>query len=355
MPKLWRYLLFCYLQIFCVSISSFIAILFVSRFKDVARFAAVTADWGKTVLFTAYQLPLILPMTAPIAGFLAALLLLQRLDRHSELTALRSSGIGFRTIFGPLLAASLLLSFCHFAICAEVAPWCRRESRSLLYRETAANPLLFLQRQRLIKIPDLFLRMKVKEEGRAAEDLLVVGYNRASEHLCFLTAEKLEIAGEQFLGERVSFVSPLKDPGLFIENQQSVAMRAPFLTAAIKKNRPSLDATVLSLRMLRIRGEEGGKSGKGAHVEILRRLSLSLSLFTFTLLGFAFGIESSRIPTKKGVVKASLFALGFLVSYLLGRVWKQEYLLSFFAYFLPHAVIWVASGIRLWKMSRGRI
>ena len=356
-PKLWRYLLSKYLQIFFLSVCSFIAILLVSRFKDVARFAAVTADWGKTGLFLAYQIPIILPMAAPISALIASLLLFQRLNRSYELTALRSSGIGLGALFAPLFFASALLSVLHFSLCAEIAPYCRRESRTLLYRETSANPLLLLQRQRLVKIPDIFLKMKVKEEGKVAHDLLLIAYNEAYERLSLITARRLSLDGEQLLGEDVALITPLElhnEEALLIENQSSIAMETPLLSAAIRKNRPSLDASTLNLRMLRLRSQEWGRGAQSARVEILRRISLSLSLFSFTLLGFAFGIELSRVPTKKGLIRAVVLALTVLVSYLLGRALKQDMVLASLAFLAPHPFIWLCSGLHLRKISRGQ-
>ena len=356
MPKLWRYLIFQHVKIFSLSISCFIAILLVSRFKDAARFAAITADWSKTALFMAYQIPAILPLAAPISALIASFLLSQRLSRTYELTAFRSSGISFTRLFLPLGFVTLIVSIFHFALCAELCPYCRRESRALLYRETSANPFLLLQRQRLVKIPNILLRMKVKEEGKTAQDFLVIAYNGAYRKLSMISARKLHLEGEDLIGEDVALITPIEQNGknaLLIENQSTLKMGAPILTDAIKKNRPSLDATTLSFKMLKIRSQEPGRQAKSARMEIFRRLSLSLSLLTFTLLGLSFGIELGRSATKKGMVRAVTLALMVLISYLLGRAFKHDFVLSTAAYLLPHPLIWAYSLYHFRRIVRG--
>ena len=356
MPKFWRYLIFQYGKIFTLSVCCFILILLVSRFKDVARFASLTADWAKSGLFMAYQIPAILPLAAPISALIASFLLVQRLSRNHELTALRSSGIGLGRLFVPLCLVSLFISVFHFALCAEITPYCRREAKALLYRETSANPFLLLQRQKLVKIPNIFLRMKVKDEGKAAHDFLMIGYNEAYKKISLISARKLHLEGESLIAEDAALISPIHQEGkeaLLIENQTTLATDTPLITAALRKNRPSLDATTLSLKMLRIRSQEWGKSARSARVEILRRLSLSLSLFSFTLLGFSFGIEMGRSPSKKGMFQAIAIALAVLIFYLLGRTLKQDYFFSMSAYLLPHPLIWAYCLFHLRKISRG--
>src|SRR5579872_4338640 len=114
MPILWRYALQSYLRVFSLSISTFIAVLIVARFKEIARFTALSGDWLKTGLYIVYQIPAILPIAIPISALIASLLLFQRLSRTFELTALRASGLSFRSILSPILFCSLLLTFFNF-------------------------------------------------------------------------------------------------------------------------------------------------------------------------------------------------------------------------------------------------
>src|SRR4051812_38356814 len=103
MPILWRYALQSYLRVFFLSVCTFITVLIVARFKEIARFTALTGDWSKTGLFIVYQIPSILPIAIPISALIASLLLFQRLSRTYELTALRASGLSLSTILTPLL------------------------------------------------------------------------------------------------------------------------------------------------------------------------------------------------------------------------------------------------------------
>jgi lipopolysaccharide export system permease protein len=357
-PILWRYTIRAYLKIFLLSVGTFVSVLMVSRFKEVARFAALSSNGGKTALFAVYQIPFILPMAIPLSALIASLLLFQQLSRTNELTALRSLGFPFKNILTPLLLLSSFLALLNFSIAAELAPYCRRESKMLLYRETSGNPLLLLQRQNLIKMKNAYIRIKTKENGTRAHDFTLITYNENNQRLNLMSAKKLKIQGDELLGEDVAIVSYIhSNPGnydpLIIENQGFLSTDAPLLSAALKKNRPRIDSSSLGLRMLRHRLQEKSKLMKSASIEIFRRLSLSLSVFSFTFLGCAFGIELGRSPKKRTLLYALILAFLILSSYFLGKSFKKELFLAAIVFPLPHLVAIVASILRLFRLSRG--
>ncbi len=327
--------------------------LIVSRFKDIARFTALTGDFAKTGLFIAYHIPTILPIAIPISALIASLLLFQSLSRSFELTALRSSGLSLRMIIAPLLAVSLLLTILNFSICCEIAPYCRREGKTLIYHETSQNPLLLLQRQQLVKIKDAFLNMEVKND-ETTKDLTFIAPNESTKRLSLFSARRLWIEQEELIGKDLAIVSYIDSPQgfdtLIIENQSSMSTAAPLLSKALKKNRPRLDISAFNLKMLSLCEKK-----KPARIEILRRISLSLAAFSFTFLGCAFGIEEGRDPSKKNLLFALLLTLSVLMSYLLGKELKNYPPFAILAFILPHPFIWLSSTLHLYRISKGRI
>lgn len=359
-PIFWRYVLLSYVRVLLLSVATFLSILIITRFKEIARFTALSGDWVKTALFTSYQFPLILPIAIPISALIASYILFQRLSRTHELMALRSCGFSLRSILDPLLFTSALFAVGNFSMCAEIAPFCRRESKVMLYRETSANPLLLLQRQQLVRIKHAYLSMKVSEEGLSAQNVILIAHNESNKRLTLLQASELSVCKEKLLGHDVAIISHLDcqskdefDP-LIIENQASMSTAAPILSDFLKKNRPRLEANALPLRMLILRTQlDEKKIASSALVEILRRFSLSLAVFSFTFLGCAYGIENGRTTSKKSLSIALILTLTVLISYLMGKELKAFPLLATIAFLIPHPFIWAASAWRLRKIGRG--
>jgi len=295
-------------------------------------------------------------MAIPISALIASLLLFRGLSRTHELTAFRASGLNFSQLLSPLLFISVCLSILNFSICAEVAPFCRRESRALLYRETSQNPLLLLQRQQLINFKDAYINMKVKKDSTTAKDLILIVHNESSPRLSLFAARRLQIEGQELKGGDAALISHLPESEnggfdtLVIENQSLMSTSAPALSNAMKKNRPRLEKGALGLKMLRLKSLEGKKAAQASQVEIMRRVSLAVSVFTFTFLGCSFGIEQGRNPSRKNLIGALVLTLIALMSYLLGKELKN---FALYAFFLPHVLILFAGILRLRKMAKG--
>ncbi len=221
-----------------------------------------------------------------------------------------------------------------------------------IYHETTQNPLLLLQRQKLVKIRHAFLDMEVKDD-ETIKDLTLIVPNESTKRLSLLSAQKLWIEKEELIGKNLAVISYINgDTGfdtLVIENQTTMSTAAPLLSTALKKNRPRLDINALNLKMLTL-----SKKEKTARIEMLRRLSLSLAAFSFTLLGCAFGIEEGRTPSKKNLLFALLLTLSVLMSYLMAKELKTHPFLALLAFLIPHPFIWVSSSIHLYRISRGR-
>lgn len=359
LPIYWRYALKIYLQVFILSTSTFIGMLVVSRFKEVARFSALSGSWVQTSWFLVYQFPLILPMAIPLSALIASLLFFQKISKSQELTALRASGLSLYAISGPVFIASLFLALGNLWICAEAAPHCRKQSKNLFYQKTSENPLLLMQRQKLIQLQGIYLDLKVQEEGTKAKDLIFVGYHPGNQRLNLLTARQLTLQDEELIGKDTALIAHLPssseetfDP-LILENQESLSTSAPIVSLALKKQAPRPQAPTMNLKMVQIQTQEPGKPGKVALTELYRRLSLSFAVFSFTLLGGAFGMETGRVSSRKNLLFIFSLAATVLLSYLMGKQLRDSWLWITLAFSGPHLLIWILSGIRLHRLSRG--
>lgn len=356
---LWKYLFGNWCKIFFLALLTFALFLIIARFQEIARFAALSGKFSKVTLFSLFQLPFILPLAIPISALLASFLLSRRLSASFEWIALRASGISLLSFMTPILFAALFASLAHFAICANVAPFFGNKTKKLLYQETSSNPILLLQRQNLVKLKNSYLNLEVKEKGTKAENFLLVTRNPKTGRLSLFSAEELTLEKELLTATNLALLSHIPshtkkgEEALFMENQKSASLKAPLLTIALKKHRPRVESSLLSLKMLLLRAKEGGKQSNGAKVEILRRLSLTLSILPFSLVGLLFGLNVQRVPSKKGLFLASLFLVLFLFCYLAVRECKEMLALAFFLAFAPHLLMLFSATKRIHSLQRG--
>jgi len=362
MPILWRYILRNFFQVFLLCVGSFIGILLVMRFQEIARFAASGAPVFKVLLFMLLQIPYILPIAIPISCLIAAMLLFQKLSHLHELTALRTCGLGLKPIITPLLFTGVLLSAINFIISCELTPRSRGMTKTLIYEIAAANPLFLLQKESLLKLKHVFMDMKVLKASKYAENVVLVLKNTSTDRLALISAQQLYLKGELLKGDNVVIISSIdskKETGfdhLVIENQAEMNTPASNFTQLTPHGDWQSSYEYLPLKWILASerlDNESGKLSRGALLEISRRISLSLAAFTFTLIGIAYGIEIGRNHSKKRILWAIALAAVYLVCFIAAKSFRHSPALSTAIYLLVHPVIILLSLKSLRTVARG--
>jgi lipopolysaccharide export system permease protein len=118
--------------IFC-SVFFLAMFIVVDVLNQLDEFLVSGANAGVIALYYASMVPLILAQVLPAAVLLAALYALGLLNRHNEITAMKSNGVsGFR-ILQPVFLAGLVISFALFAMNETVTPQATVASSSIKY------------------------------------------------------------------------------------------------------------------------------------------------------------------------------------------------------------------------------
>ena len=363
MPILWRYLLKSYFQAFLLCVSSFIAVLLVIRFQEIASFAASGARLEYIGLFTLYQIPFILPIAIPISCLIAAMILFQRLSHTQELTALRTCGLGLWPIAYPLILGGILMSLINFTIASEVAPYTRSLAKKMIFEITAENPLALLQKDTLIKLKNSYIDMKTLRSGKSADEVIFISKQASSDRLGIMTAKHLSVKEDLLLGKNVSIVSSV-DPKfegydhLIIENQKTMQTQSSTLTEHMQSTEWKMSDEYLPLRGILSKAiveqsKRKASVSKSAQLEIVRRVTLGLAAFTFTFIGVAFGMDISRQRRKKGVIWAFALAAFFMVSFVAAKSFRHNVNTASLVYLLPHFVIFFVCLRSFRSIARG--
>jgi len=357
----WKYLIRSYLKIFFLSTFSFISVLFITKLKDIASFAAITYSFSKIIKYVIYQIPSILPIAIPISCLISSFILFQKLSHSNELTALRSCGLSFKKIISPIIIISILISFLNFFITSELTPFCRINSKKIYTYETTLNPISILKSHQMLKIKNAYIDTKFLDTN-SIKNLMFIMPNKSTNRLTLFTAKKLKIKKNILICEKASLISHFARENSFddliIENQDIIKSNADNLSKYMKPKNFSLNPNYLSTKMLLVRDKIDKQLIKPKNyifskVEILRRISLAISALSFTLIGISFSIEIGKKRDKKKIFQASLLTLFILISFTIGKAFKYQYLIAYITYILPHLLTSMFSIFHLKKISGG--
>lgn len=350
-----RYLLKSYLKTFFLCISGFIAVLLITRLKEIARFIALSSSFTQAIKFILYQIPYILPITIPISSLIAAILLFKKLSSTNEITAIRASGFSIFKLISPIIAVAIWISFLNFIICSEISPKCRFKTKQIIYQESSGNPILLMQRQKLLKIKNSYIDFTKGKNESSAKNVTLITFNK---RLNLINAEKIKYDQGELSGKNISIISHLPSEEnnydtLILEKQKYMQTNASNISNIMKSVNWSLNTNFFPTKQLLIKAHLSEKYKKTAIVELLRRISLSFSTFSLTFIGICFGLEISRSKSKKKLLIAAILAMVIMTSFIFGKAFKSHYFLAGSLFILPQLIIFIIALFKLKKISRG--
>lgn len=376
MPTLWRYLLSQYFKVLCLCSVTFVAMLFIMRLEEIARFATLGADGLYVLWFALSQIPYVLPIALPVSCLISATLLFQRISHTHEFTALRASGLGLRDILAPILLAAAFLSCFNFYVVSELATGSHLTTGLVKEELRSINPLFLAQNKHLMRLKGFYFDILGSSRlGESASDIFLAMPNKHNDRLNLLIAKNLQATPSTFTGHGVTLISGVASDTdhhfdhLVLENIERATTSVQDFSQLMQKKIWTLSHDHLQLPFLLIRLDQQkqalalSKQAKApiselkqikrdidrGHTEIVRRLSIAFATFTFTLMGAAFGISISRQRSSKGLCFVLGLATLYLVSYFIAKGVDYLFVTASLFYLLPHLVIIFLS---VWALKR---
>ncbi|CCB87323.1 LptF/LptG family permease [Parachlamydia acanthamoebae] len=377
MLLIWRYLLLQYFQVLSLSTVAFVAILLTTRFDEIAHFAALGAAGSHIIWFIVSQIPYILPIVIPISSLIASLLLIQRLSQTHELTALRASGWAIRDILYPILIAAAFIALLNFYIVSELATNSHLQASLLKKELRSINPLLLLNNKHLMRVKGAYFHaMGNSRVGEFAKNALFAMPSKQNNRIQLMIAKSLHADSVLFIGNSVTNMTtlPVENGESFdhfvVENLEKTMTPIQDFSLIFQRNVFSLSNDHLKLSLLIYRMKEQAlhlrqpdllreemkqlqKQQNRSYAEIIRRFSLAIAVFSFTLMGCAFGMNISRHRSNKGVVFVIALAVFYLISYFTAKGIEHHLFSATLLYLIPHLLILGISSFILYRVSRG--
>lgn len=376
MPIIWRYLVGHFLIITIATVIGFIGILLTMRLDEIAHFASLGAPLGALSLFIFHQMFYVLPIALPLSCLIASFILIQRLSKSHELTALRASGFSIKAILTPILLTAALLSILNFWIISELATNSHLQTNLLKSELRAVNPLLLLRNKRLMQVKGFYFdSLGPSRIGEFATDVILALPNKQQKRLNLFIAKRISATQTTFHGHQVTLISAHNQEkganfdDLYIENIQQTSNQVKDFSKFLQRKVWTVNNDYLQLPLLLIRTKEQKQAINEAKTmkidqsemkklkaqlnrslsEITKRLSIALAVFSFTLMGTAFSISISRTHNQKGLYLVIGLTTLYLFSFFTARGVEHQQALANVLYLLPHFIIISAS---LWVLSR---
>lgn len=380
MPIVWRYLLGQYLKVFCLCLLSFIAILLTTRLDEIAHFATLGSEGLLILWFILHQIPYILPIAIPISSLISVIILVQRLSQTHEMTAFRACGLSLQEILTPILIAGFFVAALNFYIVSELATQSHLTTGLTKVELRSFNPLLLLHNKHLMRLKGAYSdTLGNSRTGEYAGDIIIAMPNKHNSSINLIVAKNFEADSTLFRGENVTAITPLSKENvtqfdqLMIENMEQMTTSLKDFSQILQKKVWTLNNDHLRLALLWARLQDlkkwEAKTPKTednaaplkqikrnisrCYTELIRRISISLAAFTFTLMGVAFGISISRTRSNHGLFYVVGLAALYIIAFFSAKALEHQLLLASLLYLVPHMIIVAFSLLMIMRISKG--
>jgi lipopolysaccharide export system permease protein len=289
---------------------------------------------------TGLLFPFVVTFALPMGMLTGVLLTLGRLSADSEVTAMRSVGVGLWRMARPLFILALMGCATALYINHELMPWARVTYKRELAEAIRANPLSFVVPRTYIRqfpgvvvyvgekkgaeLRDFWLWQLDKEQRVVRQVHALSGsitYDEAGNTLVLtLRQAKVEVRKE-------SRPEDFSEPALIGSFQETEAVRLPldrmFNRSAVRTKLDFLPRAELSQEEERLSVVPAKESPEEKHererkltrvqLVVSERYNNALAVLSFTLMGLPLGIRVSRRETSANLGMAVALALGYYI------------------------------------------
>lgn len=317
---------------FLLGMATFTTVLLMGRFLQLADLVVTRGALLSDILrMIVYLLPFFSMVTIPMSFLLALLLAFGRLSADSEITAMKSSGVGLYSLLPPVFACAFIAYLATAFITVYALPWGNSSFKQLVTEVIQTRATLNLKEQVFNdEFPGLVLYVDRYESDKNIMTGILIQDERDPKEPSTIFAEQGII--ERPAGTRTLRLS-LKNGGIHrgvdttgyrLLEFQNYELTINLAQSAKEMAKNETDMTFSELRETLRTHTVDDKDRRDTLIEFHRRFSLPFACFVFALLGVPLGIQNQRSGKAAGFSVSIGVILVYFIVFSTGRTLGQK-------------------------------
>ena len=326
------------------------------------KIAKYITDYGASlsavVKVFVFGLPSVIMWTFPMSMLLATLLTFGRLSSSSEITAMKSCGIGFYRIAAPAVIMGFLVSIGAIAFNEYVVPWANTAYRNVVYYEIQGNNGMKSQEHIILK--DI-------QDGKIQRLVYARRYDGDTQTLQGVTMQDFNQDGKVSHVENAEYAEYSMDKWIMhngmlydiSEGQSEHSMRFDTQVLPIKANPKQIvrdqkkpdELTMKELRaQIKIMQSQYVNTTK-LETELYQRITIPIASLVFALIGIPLGLQPNRNSSSVGFgISLIIIFVYYVMMTVSGAIAQSGVIDPAYAVWMPN-IIGLAAGIVLMRRA----
>lgn len=357
LKELDKYILAQIIEMFLMGVFVFTAIIFASDtfitlIKQISKYGI---PFKVALIMIILNLPSVFVMTIPMGVLLSTVMTLNRLCLASEITVMRSCGIGLNRIAKPIFIFALVMALASFFINETIVPIATKQSKDLA--------LWAFGQKNIPNGKQNFVFKEVGEKG--LKRLFYVGHCKDN---ILNNISVLDISKEgtiQVLQAKTGSTSPegwkfdqgavytISDKGKILNTtffEHSLAQFGTDLSKELQKNVAKEQNFIQLVKYLATNKDIEIEKRRSMQIELHEKIALPITTLVFVLIGVPLSITPPRVRYNRGF----LFSILIIFFYYLVRALSVSFgetgaLTPFIATWLPNILIAICGAWLYYK------
>ena len=330
------------------------------------KIAKYITDYGASlqavVKIFIFGLPSVIMWTFPMSMLLATLLTFGRLSGSSEITAMKSCGIGFYRIAAPAIIMGLIVSICAIAFNEYVVPWANSAYRNVLAFEIQGNSSMKSQEHIILKDIEkdqiqrlVYARLYDADtqtlQGVTLQDFDADGHVRHVEN-----AEYAYCSGSSWTMHNGTLYDIASGDG---QSEHTIRFDTQVLPVKANPNqivREQKDTEELTMKELKAQIEimkTQFVDTKKLEAELYQRVTVPMASLIFALIGVPLGLQPTRNSSSAGFAMSVIIIFFYYALMTMGNALARSGAIApLLAVWLPNIIGLIAGGILIRRASR---
>ena len=287
---------------FLLGLATFTSVLLMGRILQIADLVVSKGvDLSDMLRLIVYLLPFFSMVTIPMSFLLALLLAFGRLSADSEITAMKSCGVGLYSLLPPVLTCALITYLATTFITVYALPWGNTSFKNLLLEIVSSRATLNLK-ERVFNddFPGLVIYVdRFNPEANSLSGILIQDERDPKEPSTIYADEGVIVSEPGTKTLRLSLKNGGVHRSIGKKDYRLMEFRDYDLTINLTQTgkeviKNELDMTFTELRDALRTHPADDKVRRDFLIEFHRRFALPFACFVFAFIGVPLGIQNHR-------------------------------------------------------------
>ncbi len=328
------------------------------------KIAKYITDYGASlsavVKVFVFGLPNVIMWTFPMSMLLATLLTFGRLSSSSEITAMKSCGIGFFRIAMPAILLGFLVSIVAILFNEHVVPWANTAYRNVVYYEIQGKSAAKSQDHIILKdikdgqIQRLLYARRYDADSQSLQSITLQEFDGAGKVSHVENAEYAEFTGKEWVMHNGMLydISDGESEHTLRFNTQVLPINAS-PRQIVREQKDPEELTMKELKaQIRIMKTQYVDTSK-LETELYQRITVPMASLIFALVGVPLGLQPTRNSSSAGfAMSVIIIFFYYALMTMANAIGRSGALSPMLAVWIPNVVGLIAGLFLIRKASR---